>query len=145
MEFHSSGAWKVSHQIKSNGRDGQSSQKHTFKKSRKIKLQFYWPRPIEPGDENINNCAKYIEKEICDEYSSSYWYSWKLQVMNMQQALKFQFEIALIFTGIIHRKEIERQVVVLNNNTTLWAKMLEVGMRLLHFLHDQCQFWRRQA
>ncbi len=31
------------------------SEKHIYKKSRKMKLQFYWPCPIEPGDENINN------------------------------------------------------------------------------------------
>ncbi len=26
-----------------------------YEKSKKIKLQFYQSRPIEPGDENINN------------------------------------------------------------------------------------------
>ncbi len=37
--------------------------------------------------------------------------------MNIQQALKFQFEIVLIFLGIISRKGTERSVVLINNNT----------------------------
>ncbi len=37
--------------------------------------------------------------------------------MSVQQALKFQFEIALIFMGIIPRKVTERWIVLINNDT----------------------------
>ncbi len=37
-----------------------------------------------------------------DEYFSPYWYSWKLQIMNIQQ------EIVLIFMDITSEKRIER-------------------------------------
>ncbi len=54
---------------------------------------------MELGDETINNftfnTSKYLEKEIYDEYIPPYWYSWKLQVMSIQQ------EIALIFMGYL--------------------------------------------
>ncbi len=43
-----------------------SCQKHKYEISRKIKLQFYWPRPIERGG------GKYLEKEIHDGYFSPY-------------------------------------------------------------------------
>ncbi len=53
--------WKISHQIKSKmdrlgrvHRGAELPEAH-IRESRKIKLQFSWPRPIEPRDENINN------------------------------------------------------------------------------------------